>query len=437
MSSSTGFTIKKATRAAVKIKIFLSGPSGSGKTDGALALARNFAGPTARICVIDTERESASYYADRYEFDTLALDAPYHTDRYIEALRLAVEAGYDVVIIDSLTHQWSGVGGILERKEQLDSRPNSNSFTNWAKFTPETERFRNALLEAPVHLIACCRAKQEYVLGDGGSGKRKVEKMGLKPEQRDGLEYEFGVALQLQMDHRAEATKDRTGVFEGKIANLKDAAVARALRAWLDAGGALRPEARPDARPEASSSAPAAAALGTTPAALEGEISRATMPEKGGICRDDSIESLLTRAYSTALMGRAESFDGYGGRALGQCPDKVLKGALRFFKEKVTARANPRMEEQVELISLILADREAHSEQAKLPLDRERTAPTPRLETIAPVPASAVQEAERVLAAHGIVADEASGTGAPAPSWATDETVFPTALVDKPDDLPF
>jgi hypothetical protein len=413
--------IKKATRSAVKIKIFLAGPSGSGKTDGALALAKAFAGADARICVIDTERESASYYADRYEFDTLALDAPYTTDRYVEALGIAVAAGYDVVIIDSITHQWSGVGGILERKEQLDSRPNSNSFTNWAKFTPETERFRNALLEAPVHLIACCRAKQEYVLGDGDGGRgKKVQKMGLKPEQRDGLEYEFGVALQLQMDHKAEATKDRTGVFEGKIADLKNPNVGRALRAWLDAGGTFAPE---------PARAVAAAAPTPAAAALERDIVRATMPEEGGRDHTESIEEALERAKRVSLMGAPTSWENHGGKPLGECPDKVLRAAKRFFTDKLKAGANQRLEEQLEYIGLVLADRAANSPQESLGLEGGRSTSTPApVPPSVPVPASAGKTAERALAAHG--------GGLPERAWAPGNDL-PAALTDQDDDLPF
>lgn len=410
------FTIKKAARTGVKIKIFLAGPSGSGKTDGALALARNFAGPQARICVIDTERESASYYADRHEFDTLALTAPYGTDRYVEALALAVAEGYDVVIIDSITHQWTGVGGILDRKEQLDARPNSNSFTNWAKFTPETERFRNALLEAPVHLIACCRAKQEYVLAEGGNGgKKKVEKMGLKPEQRDGLEYEFGIALQLQMDHKAEATKDRTGVFEGKIADLKNPNVGLALRAWLDAGGTMAPAAPPVAVPAPPAQAPQRAELPAT---------RATP--------DESIEEIVERARRVALMGRADSWDNHGGKPLGDCPDKVLKAARRFFTDKLKEKGSDvRMEEQLQYIGLVLADREANSPQESLGLAGERTTATA---AVPPVPASGAKQEERVLAVHG--------GEAPPRAWAPGEDAPLSAAeldasADDVDDLPF
>jgi KaiC/GvpD/RAD55 family RecA-like ATPase len=110
---------KKAERTKAKLKLAITGPSGSGKTMSALRLAKGIGG---RIALIDTENESASLYSDRFEFDTLALSPPYTTDKYLEALKAAMDAQYDVVIIDSISHQWAGEGGILNRKEQLDSQ---------------------------------------------------------------------------------------------------------------------------------------------------------------------------------------------------------------------------------------------------------------------------------------------------------------------------
>src|SRR5690606_21222441 len=152
--------IKKATRVQVKHKIALVGPSGSGKSLGALRLAFALA-PTGRVAAIDSENGSLGYYADAYDFDTIELGAPYTTERYLEALNLLVEAGYEAVVIDSLSHQWAGEGGILDRKGRKDKR-GGNSYTNWADFTSEHERFKAALLNAPVHIIGTIRAKQDY-----------------------------------------------------------------------------------------------------------------------------------------------------------------------------------------------------------------------------------------------------------------------------------
>jgi len=229
------FVPRKAEKRSVKLKIGVQGPSGSGKTWGALVLARNM-WPDARICVIDTENESASLYADRWDFDTIPLHEPFTTARYNQAIDAVIEAGYDVVIIDSITPQWDGVGGILRRKEELDKRPGSNSYTNWASFTPEHESFKQKLQQSPIHLIATMRSKQEYALQQDEKGRSKPVKIGLAPIQRDGMDYEFSLVWDVQMDHRAVVSKNRTGLFDGEVLNLSDPKVAKTLRAWLENG---------------------------------------------------------------------------------------------------------------------------------------------------------------------------------------------------------
>lgn len=230
-------TFQRATRARVKLKIGVQGPSGSGKTLGALALARQLAGPEGRIAVIDTENDSASLYADREDFDTLAIRAPYLTSKFVDAVEAAVAAGYDVVVLDSISHQWDGDGGILQRKEEADTVPGSNHWTNWGPFTKETNRFRKLILESPVHIIATLRSKMAYTQTEAGS-KKKVEKLGLQPIQRDGLEYEFSVTFELQMDHKAAASKDRTDLFRGQRVDLTSPKTGKALLEWLSSGAA-------------------------------------------------------------------------------------------------------------------------------------------------------------------------------------------------------
>lgn len=224
---------KPATRRAVRLKINVQGPSGSGKSRGALALAAGLA-KGAPFAVIDTENESASLYADLYRFDTVALQPPYTTARYLELLNAAVEAGYPVAVVDSISHQWMGDGGILSRKEQLDGRPGANSYTNWAQFTPEHEKFKAALLNLPIHLITTTRAKQDYILETNDRGKQQPRKVGLAPIQREGMEYEFTLTFDVQMDHRASASKDRTGLFAGELVDLCDPALVTRLLKWLE-----------------------------------------------------------------------------------------------------------------------------------------------------------------------------------------------------------
>jgi len=200
---------KKAERKQAKIKLALSGPSGSGKTMSALSIA---SGIGKKIAVIDTENYSASLYSDRFEFDILEMIPPYTTDKYIQAIQAAEKGHYEVLIIDSISHQWAGEGGVLNRKEKLDAN-GGNSYTNWGKLSPEQERFKSALLQCNTHLICTLRSKQDYALQVNEKGKQAPVKLGLAPIQRDGMEYEFTTMLELNMMHHAKASKDRTGLF--------------------------------------------------------------------------------------------------------------------------------------------------------------------------------------------------------------------------------
>ena len=232
---------RRAEKKKVKLKMGIQGPSGGGKTWGALSLAANL-WPGAKICVIDTENGSAELYADHFQFDTIPLGPPFHTDRYIGAIEAIVKHGYDVCIIDQISHQWDGEGGILRRKGELDSRPGANSWTNWEKFTPEHQRFKEAIVQAPIHIIATMRAKQDYILETNDKGKQQPRKVGMAAVQREGFEYEFSLLFDVQMDHRASVNKDRTNLFNEQIVDLASPKVADALRAWMESGAELKPE---------------------------------------------------------------------------------------------------------------------------------------------------------------------------------------------------
>lgn len=227
--------IRKAEKRKVKLKLAISGPSGSGKTFGALALATNL-WPEAKICLVDTENESASLYADQFAFDTIPLASPYGSDRYQACIAAAVSGGYDVLILDSISQQWDGDGGILRRKDELDQRPGSNSYMNWNKFTPEHTQFIESIKQCPIHVIATMRSKQDYILEQTDKGKSKPVKIGMAPVQREGFDYEFTLVFDVQMDHKATASKNRTGLFEGKIVDIAKPEIAKQIRAWLDSG---------------------------------------------------------------------------------------------------------------------------------------------------------------------------------------------------------
>jgi hypothetical protein len=192
---------------------------------------------------VDTENGRASLYSHLVTFDVLELRPPFHTDKYIVALNGAAAAGYDVVVLDSITPQWDGEGGILDRKGQLDKR-GGNSYTNWADFTVEHNRFRQAIVQAKPHVIATMRSKQDYVLMQNANGKQEPRKVGLAPIQREGFEYEFPLVFDVQMDHRAKASKDNSGLFGDQLWDLADPKVGQMLNEWLkgavDAGSVAR-----------------------------------------------------------------------------------------------------------------------------------------------------------------------------------------------------
>ena len=232
--------IKKAVRERVFLKLVITGPSGGGKTLGAIGVAKGLA-PTGKIGVIDSENRSASYYASRFDFDVIELEAPFTTQKYLEALRAFIDGGYEVVVIDSLTHEWAASGGILDQKSQKDAR-GGNSFTNWNEMKQLHNKFVETLLQSKIHVVCTLRSKMEYVMEEGANKKIEVKKIGLAPISSDGMEYEFGVMFDVERNsHLAIASKDRTGLFEGRSLNL-DERVGRELADWLASGASLSPE---------------------------------------------------------------------------------------------------------------------------------------------------------------------------------------------------
>lgn len=224
---------KKATREQVFLKLAVTGPSGSGKTYSALRLACGIVGSGGKVALIDTENRSASLYADKFQFDTLDIAPPFEHQKFIEAVEAAVREGYGAVIIDSASHFWEG---ILEFKGQLDSRPGSNSYTNWRAAGDKFSGIIKAVLQSPIHVICCMRSKMDYVQEkDERTGKSVVRKVGLAPIMRDGIEYEFTTVLDVALDHKASASKDRTGLFVDKIFQVTEE-TGKELMAWRNGG---------------------------------------------------------------------------------------------------------------------------------------------------------------------------------------------------------
>lgn len=231
----------KATRKKSKLRLGLTGPSGSGKTWGALQVAKGLGGS---IAVIDTEHGSASLYEHIVDFDVLELTAPYTPERFIEAIDAAESAGYETLIIDSITHEWSGKGGCLEINEAIaQSKFRGNTWSAWNETTKRHRTFIDRILQSKMHIIATMRSKTETAQQESITGKKQVVKLGMKAEQRDGSEYEFGVVLDIIHDgHFATASKDRTGLFVDKDPKPITEETGKVLLNWLESGAEPTPE---------------------------------------------------------------------------------------------------------------------------------------------------------------------------------------------------
>jgi len=204
--------LKQSKRSNVKLRVGISGPSGFGKTYSALQLAYGMTNDWTKIAVIDTENSSASLYSHLGNYNVLDLQAPFSPERYIEAIKVCEDSNIQVIIIDSVSHEWSGTGGCLQIQESLGGR-----FQDWAKVTPRHQAFIDKILQSSCHIITTTRRKIDYSLDVGSNGRTKVVKHGTKEITREGFEYELTVNLELLTDsHLCKASKDRTGLFANK-----------------------------------------------------------------------------------------------------------------------------------------------------------------------------------------------------------------------------
>lgn len=225
--------LRQATRTKAKIRLGLSAVSGGGKTYSAIKIAKGLSrGDLSKVAIIDTENGSADLYAHLGNYNVLTLQAPYTPERYVECIKSCEEAGMEVIIVDSITHEWNGKGGILE----IHSSMTGNSFTNWSSLTPRHQKFIDAILQSKCHVITTVRRKQDYDLSKDSNGKTKVEKAGLKEETREGFEYELTANIELDIKHNATALKDRTGLFMDKPAFTPSEETGKMLLDWCEMG---------------------------------------------------------------------------------------------------------------------------------------------------------------------------------------------------------
>lgn len=225
----------KATKEKARLRLAIFGPSGAGKTYSALRIATGLGG---RIAVIDTERGSASKYADRFDFDVLELP---QTDiaTYVEAIKAA--AGYPVLIVDSLSHAWRELLAEVDRLAR--ARYSGNTWSAWSEGTPKQNQLIDAILGFDGHIIVTMRSRTEWVIQQNDRGKQEPRRIGTSPEQGKGIEYEFDLLMEISAEHVATITKDRTGRFQDAMLSMPDEAFGQALAEWLSTGA--EPEAKP------------------------------------------------------------------------------------------------------------------------------------------------------------------------------------------------
>jgi hypothetical protein len=229
-------TFTRATKRRAKLRAAIFGPSGAGKTFTSLRLATGIGG---KIAVIDSERGSASKYADRFEFDVADLGSDQHgIADYVSTIKDAASAGYDVLIIDSLSHAWQELLAEVEALSK-SSRHKGNTWSAWSEGTPKQKSLVNAILDFPGHVIATMRSKTEWTSADGQNGRKSPIRVGLTPEQGKGIEYEFDMLFELSTDHVLSVLKDRSGKFQDRCIENPGETLGSEMAQWLDDGAVM------------------------------------------------------------------------------------------------------------------------------------------------------------------------------------------------------
>ena len=250
------FQVKKAKREKIYPKIAIIAPSGGGKTYGGLRLATGMAeeieketGKPAKILMGNTESKRGLYYANEFDYDIVDLDPPYNPEKFVELIEFAVENGYDILIIDSSSHEWEGKGGCLELQQQA-----GGTYQSWAKVTPRHQKFINAIADSPITIIATMRGKDQYEMSKDERGRASVQKLGVGAKQREGFEYEFTCTFLIdQKTNTAEVQKDNTHIFDSEGPTILTEAHGAKIMKWANSGEGYTPVVRKEeVEPEAS-----------------------------------------------------------------------------------------------------------------------------------------------------------------------------------------
>ena len=243
--------LKRAQRGSAKLKLGISSPSGGGKTIGSLLIAYGLMKESypklsddelwSKVAIIDSENGSGELYVGAEiknfvigQYAAITLKPPFTAEKYIQAMEVCEENNMEVVIIDSTTHLWSGTGGLLEQQGNIAKRT-GNSWSAWRDVTPMHSHFIEKMLQCNMHVIATLRSKTKFVQEKGDDGRTTVRKIGLDPIQKDGMEYEFTTFFEIDAEHNAFGSKDRTNTFDQEYFVITPE-TGKKLMKWLKGG---------------------------------------------------------------------------------------------------------------------------------------------------------------------------------------------------------
>lgn len=234
-SNAQQFAFRPASKAGRKARLSIQGMSGSGKTWTGLSICHGLS-EGRKFAVIDTEKGAASLYAgiSGIQFDVCTMDR-YDPRDLVRVLDAAAQAGYPTVFVDSLSHFWKGTDGTLDQVEKAASRYGGNKFAGWKDGTPLQNDMVAAILAYPGHVVCSMRSYTEWVLEENERGRKEPKRVGMRPEQRKGIEYEFDIAVAMDLDNRLEVLKSRCPALNRKVIEKPNGArdIAAPILAWL------------------------------------------------------------------------------------------------------------------------------------------------------------------------------------------------------------
>lgn len=249
------FKIEEAQREGARLVIGLSGISGSGKTRTALELAYGLANFNAKkVGFIDTENRRGRLYADVLRDQNGVVQrfligdfiAPFSPQRYVEAINAFVAAGVEVLVIDSVSHEWEGIGGCEDIAEGLvNGKAPKNKRWNVAK--AEHKKFMNAMLQSPLHVICCIRARSKVKIAKVNN-ETVYEDQGVQPVQEKNFSFELTASLMMwssgQQREVLKCPEELVPIFGQSGAWAEGYLTAQhgqMLRQWVDGGGQIDP----------------------------------------------------------------------------------------------------------------------------------------------------------------------------------------------------